>query len=250
MPLAKKDIERYYLDRFKALCPDFPAGIVTSSEEPDFLIADGARTVGIEITELHRAPPSNGAPQQASEAMRHRVVTRAQTIYEAVGGPPIHCSLFFGERHISKNEVEPLASVIAKLAYRNLPAVNASLEEDYEWTNRAYFPDVLHTIHVHRLDKLTITHFSCPGFTWASTLTPADLDRRLAPKEKRCGHYLQRCDTVWLLLITATEVMSTWFNFNIDSLFAPVQSQFGKIFVLRHFAGTLHEITLTTSQPK
>jgi len=165
--VSKKDVERAYLERFRSLIPDFPPGRIEATEEPDFLVHQPASILGLELTDLHRDTPSGIRPQQADEAMRHRVVARAQTLYVASGNPPVRVSVFFNQHHqIQKLDVEQLARCIADLATRNLPAQGTSREQGYDWVNRAYFPEAIHKIKVQRslvhLAQLGLPHSRLP----------------------------------------------------------------------------------------
>lgn len=242
MPLPKKDVERHYFDRFRALLQPFPAGIVTSTEEPDFLIEGEHLTIGVELTELHREAQPGQVPLQATEAMRHRVAGLAQELYVLGGGVPVRCTIFMQDVHIQKNEVEPLAQSIAAIARRNLPQANSSHSESYDWVNRAYFPDTIDTVTVHRLDVITESHFSCPGATWVPKLSSNDIIRTLTAKESKCTAYRERCDAAWLLINADIGAMSTWFDFQRDALTGPFTTSFDRIFVMRGFGQALHSL--------
>ncbi len=244
MPLPKKDVERHYFDRFRQLYQPFPEGLVTSTEEPDFLIAGRHQTIGVELTELHREVQSGQVPLQAMEAMRHRVVARAQELYVQSGGPPVRCTIFMQEAHIEKSQVEPLANAIASIAKRNLPLPNTSLSESYDWTNRDYFPDIIDTVSVHRLDAITETHFNCPGATWVPKLSSGDIIRTLEAKTPKYAAYRTRCDQAWLLINADIGAMSTWFDFETDALAGPFVTTFDRVFLMRHFGQALHDLPL------
>ena len=245
MPLPKKNVERHYFDRFQALFQPFPDGSITSSEEPDFLIAGPARTIGVELTELHRQARPGQAPLQASEAMRHRVAARAQELYMQDGHPPVRCAIFMQDANIEKSQVELLAKAIVDIALRNLPPPNASNNESYDWVNRSYFPEIIDSITVHRLDAITQTHFNCPGATWVPKLSSTDVERTLAAKEPKYPAYRQRCDEAWLLVNADIGSMSTWFDFQAEGIAGCFATSFDRVFIMRHFGQTLHELTVS-----
>ena len=244
MSFSKKHVELHSLERFKALLPDFPEGAITPTEEPDFLVDMPRGRLGIELTELHRDVPPGAIPQQASEAMRHRVVERAQDMYSADGHPPIRCTVFMHNKHIEKNEVASLASAIVKIAVKNVPPPNSSVREEYDWTNRAYFPGILDSVTVHRLDGMTQSHFNCPGSTWVAPLAPGDLERAIASKEGKYDAYRKRCEEAWLLINADIGSMSTWFQFDSAALTGPFRTSFQRVFVMRHFGSSLHELAV------
>jgi hypothetical protein len=148
------------------------------------------------------------------------------------------------EGHIRKGEVEPLAIAISDIAIRNLPAPNSSSREAYEWTNRAYFPEIVNSVAVHRLDAITETHFTSPGATWVAPFTAADIERALVSKEPKHSTYRQRCDEAWLLINADISAMSTWFQFDPAAVSGTLETRFERVFVLRHFGSTLHEIAV------
>jgi hypothetical protein len=247
MPLSKKDIESYYLTRFKELLPDFPPGTVTPTEEPDFLVETPLGHLGIELTELHIAAPPGSVPLQASLAMRQRTVDRAQAIYAAGGHPPIRCTVFMSDEHIQKPEVEGLAAAIARIAIKNLPPACGSVREDYNWLNRDYFPERIHSVAVHRLEAITRTHFNCPGAVWVPHLTTEDIERALEPKDEKYPAYRTRCTAAWLVVCADTTAMSTWFEFEPPALAATYRASFERVFVMRQFGNVLHELTVVSS---
>ena len=242
MPLSKKDIEELYLSRMKALLGDFPDGHIESSEEPDFLIKGNGTRVGIELTELHRDVQAGAAPLQATEAMQHRTIQRAKQIFVSKGLPIVHCSIIMGDTHIKKDKVEHFAQAIAAIAERNVPGPNQSRTESFEWTNRSYFPEEIDTITVYRLDQLKETFFSAPRSVWATSLTRTDIERILASKNSKYPAYRTKCDQAWLLINVDIDAMSTWHEFNKSSIALPFNTPFDRVFVLRHFAGEIHEL--------
>lgn len=240
---SKKDIECFYLERFQALLPSFPKGKIEHFEEPDFLVSRSDSILGVELTELHRKTPAGASPQQAREAMRQRVIERAQEIYLAENHPAARVTVFMHEgTHVGRLEVERLANQICDLAVRNLPERNSSSEEFYEWTNRAYFPEIVNNIRVHRLDAITETHFNCPGATWVASLSRADIDRALEAKEPKYSTYRKSCNEAWLVINADVRSMSTWFQFDSAPLSETFKTSFDRVFVLRHFGGKLYEL--------
>ena len=108
--MGKKEKERWYLDRFLELLPSTPYSEVIAGERPDFVIQGQQGAVGVELTELHRAVPEGVTPVQVQEAMRERVVARAQELFCATDKAPLYASVLFSEsKLIGKANVEPLA---------------------------------------------------------------------------------------------------------------------------------------------
>jgi len=243
VPPSKKDIEGIHLERFQAAFDEFPQGRIEPTEEPDFLIHRPNSVLGIELTELHRATRPGTRPQQASEAMRSRVVARAQELWDQRELPSVKVSVFMNTNYeIQKSEVEKLALAILVLAIKNLPEPNSSKSEEYDWINREYFPEQLLKVSVRRLDAITRTHFSSPGATWVATLADSDIKRALASKEPKYETYKMKCDEAWLVISADIGPMSTWFEYDVQKLSSSFNTQFDRLFLLRHFGCKLVEL--------
>jgi hypothetical protein len=175
MTAPKKKVELHRLERFKGFIDDFPIGQVQPCEEPDFIVHAADRIVGVELTELYREPMPGQMPQQASEAMRHKVVERAKVIYDSRGLPPVMASFFLNDRiHIKKSEVEPFAELLANLVSDNFPAPDSGLMIPDSWQDARRLPNILHKLTIRRLDvvKKSVLKNSNSRFkrTWGDRL--------------------------------------------------------------------------------
>lgn len=241
----KKTIERHYLDELRAAMPDFPAGRIEPTEGPDFLVHGENSIVGIELTELHRETPNGVNPQQAIEAMRRRVVAKAQELYIASNLPAVSVWIFMNDSYdIKKEQVLPLAKKIRKLVASHLPDKNASQEIVYDLNDPDSFPDSLIKLSVRRRDAITETCFMSPGATWISAVSDADIERVVEPKERKYSTYRIKCDATWLVVNADISSMSTWFEFESLALLKPLRTQFEREFILRHFEKRLFELPI------
>ncbi len=239
----KKKIENHYLDRLRAAMPDFPIGRIESTEEPDFLVHGEKSIIGLELTELHKETPNGLKPQQALEAMRCRVVAKAQELYVASNLPPVYVQIFMNDGYdIKKEQVMPLAETIHKLVASHLPENNSSQKIEYDWRNPGSFPHSLIEISVCRLDLITKTFFGAPRATWVPTLADVDIERVLKLKEKKYSTYRIKCDEAWLVINVDIVSMSTWFEFESSALSKPIRTQFDRVFIFRHFVSQLFEL--------
>lgn len=241
---SKKDIELWRLERFKTFIADFPNGTIESTEEPDFLVRTQGWTVGIELTDLHRETPTGEIPQQASEAMRRRVIARAQALYNAGNHPPVLASFFLHDSiHIKKDEVEPLAEDLANLVIANLPEPSSRADVPKDWDDTQPRPSILQSLSINRLDAVTRTFFSSPSATWVATLTREDIERALSSKELKCTTYRTKCDEAWLVINADIESIATWFEFDPEDIKFPFITQFDRVFLVQHFAGKVYELS-------
>lgn len=244
----KKEMERWRLERFKNLIRDFPSGDIQPTEEPDFLVHAADRIVGVELTDLHRGTPPGQIPEQASEAMRKRVIARAQELYTAQKQPPVIVSFFLDDRvHIKKQEVEGFATELASIVGKNLPAPNSTVEVPTDWDDARELPSILHSLSIHRRDVLTDTFFNAPGATWLPTLNREDIERALASKDPKYDNYRAKCNEAWLVINADIETMATWFEFDPGVLSSSFKTRFDRVFLVEHFGGRAHELAITSS---
>jgi hypothetical protein len=245
-PAKKKEIETHYLGRFRAAISDFPFGQIEPTEEPDFLIHGEHQTIGIELTELHCFTPVGVKPKQALEAMRHRVAARAQDLYVAKGLPPVRVSVFMRDAHdIKRPDVQTLAEAICQFVEGCLSRLNDSQTKEYASDKGHHLPEPILNVSVHRLDAINKALFTVPGAAWVPTLSDADIQRAIAPKELRYSAYRQKCDQAWLVINTNIGPMSTWFEFDSSTPLLALTTPFERVFVLGHFGSELVELRVS-----
>ncbi len=245
---AKKDLERRYLDQVRDLLADFPRGAIEEHEQPDFSVNIADRVIGIELTELHRANDGQPVPMQGREAVRDQIVQRAKAMYEGEGMHPIDCCVHLKDLSYRRTDVEPLAAKIAALAKRNLPPEGMlAKREQYDWVNREYFPEEIDYIRVARFEGMTESFFGTAGSTWAEPLTQDTVRAVIDTKDCNIDEYLRRCDEAWLVIVTDSRTMSTWFNGADQVKAAAFTTRFARVFILRNFGSEL--IELTTARP-
>lgn len=245
---AKKDLERRYLDQVRDLLTDFPQGAIDEREQPDFLVNTADRVIGIEVTELHRANDSQPVPMQGREAVRGQIVQRAKVLYDGGGVPPIDCCVHLKDLPYRRTDIEPLAAKIAALATRNIPPEGTlSRREQYDWVNREYFPEEVDYIRVARFEGLTESFFGTAGSTWAEPLTPGAVHAVIDTKHGNIDEYLRQCNEVWLVIVTDSRTMSTWFNSAEQVKTETFRTSFSRVFILRNFGNEL--IELITARP-
>lgn len=243
MKASKKDTELFRLERFKCFTTDFPIGRIETTEVPDFLVFGESRVIGIELTDLYRQTSGAEAEQQVSEAMRTRVLARAQQIYVARHHPAVQATLFLDDRtRIKKSEVEQLATDIANLVATHIPAANSSAQIRPDWRATWRLPKPVIELYIYRRDSVKKTFFSAVKTTWVTTLRSADIERVLMQKAPKYPDYRKRCDEAWLVINADMESMATWFEFDSTLLTEPFVTNFDRVFLMRHFEGKAYEL--------
>jgi hypothetical protein len=142
--MTKDEIEQIYLEGVAKTLPKFPAGHLSKSENPDFLISNESGTLGIELTRIFRKPRQGESVLREQESLREQIVELAKARYDALGRVPIHVGVFFNDQiALRRRDVKPMATTLVDLAMRLMPDPGERREEEYNWVNREYFPEAV-----------------------------------------------------------------------------------------------------------
>jgi hypothetical protein len=243
---AKKELERAQLDRFRCVFPEFPAGRIIETENPDFIVAADGRSVGIEVTELYWNRPSGKSPMQEQEALRRQIALEACRRYISRGLPAVHVSIHFnGLYPLSKGQVKDIASQVEAVVSSNVPEPNAMYEESFDWENREYFPEEVDSLSVWNMPVMEAPFFSAPVAAFIPDLSRSDMVRTIQSKEPKLSRYRERCAEVWLLILSNGSKISTLFGGAEGVLADPYFSNFDRIFLLQQLEGKVHELKLS-----
>lgn len=241
--LTQKQIERWQFDRFIDLCCFEPPEEIKETEEPDFIIRQDGRSVGVELTDLYWEPAPGSVPHQAIESLRARAVDKACSLYSAKGLPALHVSVHFNPSYVPhKKDVSRLAHSVATLIANNVPEEGERFEEDYNWVNRNYFPEEICHVGAWRLPGEDRSLFTSPGAAYVPKLTKNDIERTLVQKEPKISNYRKKCDEIWLVINCDGGQLSTVFEHDDSVLLEEFYSDFDRAFLLRHVAGRVHEL--------
>lgn len=249
MPLrpkpTQKQIERAQLDRFLSVASGLPSGLIVEAEEPDFLILC-ENTIGVELTDLYWSAQPGVAPFQAVEGLRSRIAELAEHNYSSRGLPPLHVSIHFNPNYsLTKRDVPGLATAISDLVEANLPAEGGVYREEYDWDNRAHFPEELLLVSAWRLASLKRSFFSAPSAAFIPDMSREDIERILLAKANKVERYLRKCDQIWLVINCDGGNLSNVFDVDEEVFRTAFETPFDRVFVFRHMAGKVHELRLS-----
>ncbi len=246
MDTAKKNIEKWSLERFKNSIDDFPEGEIEPGEGPDFIVRGTDRTIGIELTDLYRKSSAGRTSEQAIESMRKLLVSCAQKIYEAKNLPPVIASFYLhNEIQIKKSEINNFSRELAHLVAENCPDPNSRCEIPDGWDDMRKLPNGLTLVSINRLDVLTKSQFRAPSATWVATLEQRDIEAAIVSKDLKYKSYKTKCDEVWLIISADTESMATWFELDVKILNKTYSSEFDRVFLVQQFRKKSFEIQLS-----
>lgn len=250
--MKKKDRERYQLERFNVVFPSFPpAAIIDGKDdgsEPDFfVIIDKNRRVGVELTELYRAPEAHKPPLQADESIRRQIIKRACSIHEDWGGPPLDVCVFFSmNEEWTKKRVPVLAAKVAQIVSNNLPPEGESRLLENPWLNRTHFPYEIEMIDIRNYRGIKKPHWHCPEGGAVPELPINQLQETIDRKNERLPRYRQTVPEVWLVIIYDLG-MSSWFDSTTATLNHRYKSQFDRTFLFNWFRQSV--VLMVTDDP-
>jgi hypothetical protein len=228
--VTKDELERIYLEGFSRAVSSFPAGAISKSENPDFLVRSSDHTIGIELTRLFRRPARGQSPLREQESLRERIAAVAKSRYDAMNRPPIHVSIHFNDQlALRKTEVSSLAGRLVELATRLTPDVGGRSEEEYDWLNRAYFPEQIAAVTIHRPDVLRKSFWGIPSADYVHTLSRAEVQAEIDKKNGRINDYRLQCERVWLILCSRAEGLSSYLEFADDAITSSYRTSFDRV---------------------
>ena len=240
--MTQDELEHIYLQEFAKALPAFPSGTPQKSKNPDFLVHLSDHTLGIELTRLYRAALPGTPPLKSQESLRERIAAGAKAQYDAQGLPPIHVSVSFNDQFpLKKTDVRRISQQLVNLAIRLLPEPGSFREEEYQWTNRAYFPQEVIAIHVRAFGDRSF--WSTPTAGFLPKLSPSDVQQEIDRKNKKVHLYLQCCSRVWLVICTHAEGLSSIVDISSEALAASYESTFEHVFIFK-WPSSVHQLSV------
>jgi hypothetical protein len=200
----KKTLERFFLDEFIAIYPDFPSGAITETERPDFLVQGESHVTGIELVRYVRGQGKGygGSAFRRNETLRQQIADEARREFESSHSDPLMVHfLWRSGPHLRKADVPDIAASAATIVGQHVPqtlfgririAGNELLDKVLE--------EFVSTISVMRVRNKQQALWSSIDAGFVSV--PAnELQELLASKNAKVPKYLQRCDEAWLLIV-------------------------------------------------
>jgi hypothetical protein len=239
---TKKDNELHHLIQFKQVFERFPDGEIFEHECPDFIVDNGNRKVGIEVTKIFKAPRSNEPPMQAVESACKKIADFAQKICEERQIPPLIVSLHFIQKpNILNIRRDELSYKIADFVCSNIPNPDSSrtFEDRYSYQT---FPEYIHAITIGRFKVLTKSHFNVPTAGWAQREFSTELQQVIDLKNPKIVHYNDDCEEHWLIIISEGSSPSSFFECNGETREAIFKSEFDRSFFMEAFSKSWWEL--------
>lgn len=228
-----KNSERFYLLRFKELCPDFPDGSIEDSERPDFLVHGLHGTIGIEVTAVYRPDPIiQNAHLPAIEKEREKIVDKIKNYYIHIENVPLRVSCFFSGDITNKSDIknEDLKEM-ATLINASKPPIGETVYLDTEndlpfWVDR---------ISITTREPDGQNFWTAQKIAWIPELSPIEIQREINKKEEKLLSYLEKCSFAWLVLMSRVgEGLGTHVKFSNDVLSHRYETLFKQVWIFQN----------------
>jgi hypothetical protein len=213
MNSTQKELERYFLEVFKKLLPDFPEGEIVQGESPDFLIDTINERVGIEISRIFQEQSESGSFLHKEEENVRNIINKACAFYEKQDLHPLYVNITFNRlRSKQKDRLNQLAQEIAEFVSTHTPPTN---NPNLIWNskqNHSILPDEINCIAIGRFDSLRKNLWvpTEAGFIPENIVT--HLQERTDNKNKKIKSYHLKCGKCWLLLVAESARISSSFT--------------------------------------
>ena len=199
--MPNKQMERFYLKKLCEALDKTNAGFpVRTPEPPDFVIDLPDHRLGIEFTEFCLPPPPGRWSHQEQQSLKDQIVSRADEIHRASGGPALYVTVFFHESPpLSRKDKQPLANAIADAVLNyTVPSSCSEPGTEVPWTHR---PKRVSGILVHGsvdgVDRL----WNADAGGWVAEITSEHISKEVRRKASREPLARTRCDKLWLVLV-------------------------------------------------
>jgi len=198
----KKASERWLIEEARRRSTIFPAGELSASESPDWLIADAH--LGIEVTDLLAPKGSNLFSGTQLSAFQAEVVRQARDRYFANGATDADVLVFFENEWNQKRDVEAYAEALAQFVRCNLPVGRDCITLQARHA-RAGWAEGIAVIRISRTGK----KWQAGGAGGIHWLERGDLEARIGAKNRLLPKYRARLPEwkMWLLMATDVRVL-------------------------------------------
>lgn len=188
---SKQEIERYYFGMFRR---DYqlPEGTVVHRDKPD-VILEGARKIGIEITNFLLESGALPQSEQVQRRAREAVVSRAQQIYLDNGGRGIEISISFNKASPIRDQgklAKKIAAVAKTIDARKTGEISKDILKDIPELSFAF-------LNAKEYEDPKWRVVQCYS---GQAMSIEKLRGIVSAKEAQSQAY-ERCDAYWLVVV-------------------------------------------------
>jgi len=240
-----KGEERQYLDVFAQLRPDLSFESIRECERPDFICSVAGVTTGIEMTRFFY-PSSSRVTPQAVNGYRDQLASNLRAEHSKRGLPPLHVSvhLFSEEKLLARQARQRLMTCLLDFVGQHIPPQGPHVEFDYDSMNAELIDLGVDRIAVLRSAALKKPFWALPYAAFIPDSNASLIQGIVTEKSACASEYRKKASSLWLLIVSGSGGLHSIVDFDGDVLTASYASSFDRIFLLRTFGSSVHELKL------
>lgn len=196
--MPNKRVESWFVEEARRVSSIIPAGALTESECPDFLIQTNFGTLGIEVTQLFQPQAASAFPPRQAEKFHDKVVREAENLYARSGSRPLDIMAYFNFNDGGARDHTQMAECLANF-------VQSHYADQEEAVKGYKFPDVppgISSVRIARhLDGKT-SRWQAGRFGQTIVLNYPFLAQTISRKNGLVEQYRERAKRVWLLIVS------------------------------------------------
>jgi hypothetical protein len=227
----KKERERLYLDAFLISSPELVVSEISSSEEPDFLVRMGGRTIGIELTSFF-FPQKGGVPHAARDRYRDLLQDTLQHEQRVRGLPAMYLSVHLAESadYLTKSGRASLTRLIVDFVAARVPPVGSEISPE---PTRELYQAGVSTVHIYRSQEITKAQWTLPYASFIPESKSELIQRIVDEKNANVARYRRNAEEVWLLIVSGTAGLLSMIDLDNDVSHATYKGDFERLQLLK-----------------
>jgi len=242
MRQREKDTEEFYIQLFRKVSGEFPAGRLVRSESPDFIIESESGQIGVEVTRLYKSRDTLRGHLQVQEQERALLVKEAVRLYEQGKFPPVEAWIHFAiQTNFNKSNRTLYATKLKDFISSAVPPERSWHSFDNDFRNSGILPHEFDSISVARYGhKRNFWHI--PGGGMIQTDFTKELQDAINKKDRLLPKYNQSCSSHFLLIVIDNMDESTLFEPSETTLAEFYSTKFDGVFLLDRFLAKAYKL--------
>ena len=244
----KKIEERKFLECVRAKYKDFPGGLISDRDPPDFIVEAEGGAIGVEITRYpytHLNDIARKARRQEGEW--EKAVQNACSAYVSRNRFPIDVGVIFNPHFdITRARRRVLESALLELVIKNMPKMGATVSLRQDCRGCPLVPQEVLSVRIARFEVMTRSHWAVLSGGWVKPFLPSELLQMILEKEKNLVQYRDRVTQAWLVCVIDGLRPSSFVEIPHSIINQLYPTKFDKTLLLEYFDRRVLELNTIT----
>lgn len=187
----KKKEERKFIECVKANYKNFPIGLITDADPPDFIVQAEGGIIGVEITRYPYTHLDDAARKaRRQEAEWDKAVHNACNAWISRDLPPNDVAVIFSPHFdVTRTRRRALELSLLELVTNNLPKMGSFVSLKHDGKIGAFVPKEIFSIRIARFEVMTRSHWAVQSGGWVKPFLSSELLQMVREKEKKLLRY-------------------------------------------------------------